>query len=37
MPSWLWVIGMMVVMPIICFIPVHLLLSRWMPQAPPAR
>jgi hypothetical protein len=37
MPSWLWVIGMMVVMPIICFIPVHLLLSRWMPQAPQAR
>ena len=34
MPSWLWLIGMMVAMPIICFLPVHFLFSRFMPQAP---
>ena len=34
MPSWLWLIGMMVAMPIICFLPVHFLFSRLMPQAP---
>jgi hypothetical protein len=34
MPSWLWVIGMMVLMPIICFLPVHFLFKRLMPQAP---
>lgn len=35
MPAWLWVVGMMVAMPIICFLPVHLLFSRVMPQAKP--
>ena len=34
MPAWLWVIGMMVLMPVICFLPVHFLFSRFMPQAP---
>ena len=34
MPSWLWLVGVMMVgMPIICFLPVHLLFSRVMPQA----
>ena len=33
MPSWLWLIGMMVLMPVICFLPVHVLFSRLMPQA----
>jgi hypothetical protein len=35
MPAWLWVVGMMVAMPIICFLPVHLLFLRVMPQATP--
>jgi hypothetical protein len=34
MPAWLWLIGMLVLMPIICFLPVHFLFSRLMPQAP---
>jgi hypothetical protein len=35
MPAWLWVVGaMMVGMPIICFLPVHWLFSRFMPKAP---
>jgi hypothetical protein len=34
MPAWLWVIGMMALMPIVCFLPVHALFSRIMPQAP---
>jgi hypothetical protein len=34
MPSWLWVIGMMALMPIICFLPVHVLFKRLMPRAP---
>jgi hypothetical protein len=33
MPAWLWVVGMMALMPIICFLPVHALFSRIMPQA----
>jgi hypothetical protein len=33
MPAWLWVVGMMVAMPAICFLPVHFLFSRLMPQA----
>ena len=27
MPAWLWVIGMMVLMPVICFLPVHVLFN----------
>jgi hypothetical protein len=34
MPAWLWVIGMMVLMPVICFLPVHFLFTRLMPRAP---
>ncbi|MBX9775651.1 MAG: hypothetical protein K2Y71_14805 [Xanthobacteraceae bacterium] len=34
MPAWAWVIGMIVVMPIVFFLPVHVLFSRWMPKAP---
>jgi len=34
MPAWAWVIGMMALMPIICFLPVHLLFNRFMPKAP---
>ena len=33
MPAWLWVIGMMVLMPVVCFLPVHFLFSRFMPKA----
>ncbi len=33
-PAWLWVVGMMVLMPVICFLPVHVLFTRLMPQAP---
>jgi hypothetical protein len=33
MPAWLWVIGMMVLMPVICFLPVHALFKRFMPKA----
>lgn len=33
MPPALWVIGMMAVMPLVCFLPVHLLLARLMPPA----
>jgi hypothetical protein len=35
-PAWAWVTGMLVVMPILFFLPVHLLFSRWMPKAPVA-
>jgi len=35
MPAWLWVAGVMMIgMPVICFLPVHVLFSRLMPQAP---
>ena len=35
MPSWLWLTGvMMVAFPVIGFLPVHFLFSRFMPQAP---
>ena len=34
MHPYLWLLGMLVVMPIICFLPVHYLLGRLMPQAP---
>ncbi len=37
MPSWLWVIGMMALMPVICFLPVHVLFKRLMPPAPEAK
>lgn len=33
MPPALWVTSMMIVMPILCFLPAHVLLSRVMPQA----
>jgi hypothetical protein len=33
-PPAAWVIGMMVLMPILCFAPVHYLLARFMPRAP---
>lgn len=33
MHPYLWVAGMIVLMPIICFLPVHFLFSRFMPQA----
>jgi len=33
MPAWLWVVGMMVLMPVICFLPVHVLFKRFMPKA----
>jgi hypothetical protein len=29
----LWVVGLLVLMPLICFLPVHVLFSRLMPQA----
>jgi hypothetical protein len=34
MPAWAWVTGMIVLMPIIFFLPVHYVFSRWMPKAP---
>lgn len=34
MPAWLWLVGVMMIgMPIICFLPVHALFSRFMPKA----
>jgi hypothetical protein len=34
MPAWAWVVGVMMIgMPIICFLPVHFLFSRFMPKA----
>jgi len=32
MPAWLWVISLIVLMPLILFIPTHLLLRRFMPK-----
>jgi hypothetical protein len=34
MPAWAWVTGMIVLMPILFFLPVHYVFSRWMPKAP---
>jgi hypothetical protein len=33
-PAWVWVAGMLVVMPTLFFLPVHFVFSRWMPKAP---
>ncbi len=33
-PPVVWVIGMIVLMPILFFAPVHYLMSRYMPKAP---
>ena len=33
-PAWAWVTGMIVLMPILFFLPVHYAFSRWMPKAP---
>jgi hypothetical protein len=36
MHPYLWVIGMMLLMPVICFAPVHFVLARFWPPAPGA-
>jgi hypothetical protein len=33
MQPYLWVAGMIVLMPVICFVPVHFIFARLMPQA----
>jgi hypothetical protein len=33
-PAWVWLIGMMILMPLVLYAPVHLLLSRFAPKAP---